>query len=198
MDTIIGVQLFLQLDNSLIAFVEAGGERDHDISLLEQQLLVPVHLGLILFNLLPLALNVREFSFILFSDNALLGFERRSELGEVLDLLAADEHLAAEEADLLFQLLLLFFLNHELARSRFQRGDGRGLVLLGSSLFVFQLHHPLVIHNAFVLLRELIFEPFQLDFILPEQRALVHVLIDPGFVFNLLGSRREFERRHAL
>lgn len=71
-DAVISVKLLLQLNNGLISFVEARREGNHDVSLLQQQVLVPVHLGLPLFDLVPLSLDLVEFDLVFLSDEALL------------------------------------------------------------------------------------------------------------------------------
>lgn len=44
---IISLQLLLQSQDLLIPFVQAPSQRDHDVALFQQQLLVPIHLHII-------------------------------------------------------------------------------------------------------------------------------------------------------
>lgn len=61
---VVGVELVLQHHNLLVPLVQPLRQRDHDVALLEQQLLVPIHLSLLLLDLLALTLQVRELALI--------------------------------------------------------------------------------------------------------------------------------------
>lgn len=49
-----------------------------------------------------------------------------------------------------------------------------------------------------VFLVEFLFQFSKLNFILPQQCPLIHVLIDPRLILDLLGPRRELECGYAL
>jgi hypothetical protein len=55
---VVGIELLLQLYNGLIALIQTGGQRDHDVSLFEQELLVTVDLCLLLFYLSTLTFHL--------------------------------------------------------------------------------------------------------------------------------------------
>lgn len=139
MDSIIGVELLLKLDYGLVALIKSACQSDHDVSLLQQELLVSVDLGLVFLDLSPLALHVLELLLILLPDELLLLLEQGTELRGLLDFLAANEHLGVEGANLLLETLLLFFLLVELSVSLLQGVDGRCLVLFGSALLLLEL-----------------------------------------------------------
>lgn len=105
---VIGVKLFLQLNDCLVSLVEAAREGDHDISLLQQELLVAVHLGLALLDLGPLALNLIQFRLVLLPYTLLLLLERRPKLRSVFDLLSAGQNLRIHCFDFLLQQSFLF------------------------------------------------------------------------------------------
>ena len=71
-DLVICVQLFLQLDDGLISLVESTGQGYHDVSLLEQQLLVSINLSLPLLQLISLLLHLTQFHLVLLPYNLLL------------------------------------------------------------------------------------------------------------------------------
>ena len=54
---VVSIQLLLQLNDILISFVKSRCQSNHDVSLLEQQLLISVNLGLSFFDLSPLSLD---------------------------------------------------------------------------------------------------------------------------------------------
>ena len=87
------VKFLLQLDDCLISLVESAGQGNHDVSLLEEELLVPVDLGLTFLELVSLALYFTQLDFILLSDDTLLLLKSRSELRGVLDLFTSCKHL---------------------------------------------------------------------------------------------------------
>ena len=53
-------ELVLERHDLLVALVEALCERNHDVALLQQQLLVPVHLGLLFLDRLALPLELHH------------------------------------------------------------------------------------------------------------------------------------------
>ena len=100
-DSIIGLKLLLELDDSLISFIESTSECNHDISLLQQQLLVPIHLLLVLLDLDALLLYLLHLFVEFHSHDTLFLFESISELREILNLLTTDEDLRVHGLDLL-------------------------------------------------------------------------------------------------
>ena len=52
--------------------------------------------------------------------------------------------------------------------------------------------------RVFILLSEFLFEFPQFDLILPEQRSLVDIFVDPRLILDLLGPRCELERGYGL
>lgn len=112
-DPVIRVQLFLKLDYSLIPLVESGSESDHDVPLLEQQLLVPVHLLLVLLQVHPFLLDFLQLRVVLLSDHPVLLLQSGTELGMVLNFLSSSQHLGVHSCYLLLQapLGLLFILD---------------------------------------------------------------------------------------
>ena len=71
-DPVIGVQFFLQLDYRLVSFVQTGRQGDHYVSLLQKQLFVPIHLCLVLLDLLSLLLQLAQFVLVLLPNDLLL------------------------------------------------------------------------------------------------------------------------------
>jgi len=90
---IVCVQLLLELDDSLIPLVQPRSQCDHDVSLLQKELLVPVDLGLFFLDLGALSLHLLELQLVLLSDQLLLLFQEGAELWRLLDLLATYQHL---------------------------------------------------------------------------------------------------------
>lgn len=93
MNTIISIKLLLQLNYSLVSFIKSSCESYHNISLLQQQLLISIYLSFVFFDLLPLSLDVSEFRLIFLAYNALLCLESRAKLRQVLDLFSSDQYL---------------------------------------------------------------------------------------------------------
>lgn len=60
-DAIIGFQLFLELNDGFISLIEPASQSNHDISLLQQELLVSINLLLVFLNLDSLLLNLLHF-----------------------------------------------------------------------------------------------------------------------------------------
>jgi len=101
-NAIVCIQFFLELDNCFITLVETGGQRDHDVSLFQQQLLVSVDLGLVFFDLNTLALNLAKFCIVFLPDLLLLLLKRNSKLLCLFNLLSSSEHLPVQRFDLVF------------------------------------------------------------------------------------------------
>lgn len=59
-DPVVSIQFFLQLNYGFISLVEPGGQSDHDVSLLQKQLLVPVYLLFVLVKVHPLLLYLLQ------------------------------------------------------------------------------------------------------------------------------------------
>lgn len=113
---VVCLQLLLQLDYGLVPLVEAARQRHHDLPLLEQQLLVPIQLGLALLELVALSLDLAELDLVFLADDSLLLLESGPELRGVLDHFTASQHLRVHRFDLFLKQALLLLGLHELAR----------------------------------------------------------------------------------
>ena len=65
MDAVVSVQFLLQLYDGLVPFIQTAGQRNHNVSLLEQQLLVPIHLSLLFLDLSALSLHLLKLDIVL-------------------------------------------------------------------------------------------------------------------------------------
>jgi len=195
---IIRVQLLLQLYYRLIPLIQPRCQRYHYVPLLKQQLLVPVNLCLLLLDLVPLLLHLLQLLLILLPNQLLLLLQHYPKLWRLLDLLPPDQHLRIKRPYLLLEPLLLVPLHYVLPVPLLERVDRRGLVLLRPPLLLLQLQQVRVRVYVPVLLVELELQLPQLHLVLPEQRPLVHVLVDARLVLDLLGTRRELQRRDGL
>ncbi len=139
-NAIVRVQLLLQLNDRLVAFIESRGKRNHDVPLLEQQLLVSVHLCLFFFDLRALPLHFLQFKLILLPDQFLFLLQERAKLRGLLDLLPADEHLRVKRPYFLFKSLFLLSLHDKVAVAFLECGDSSCLVLFSPPFLLFELH----------------------------------------------------------
>lgn len=114
-DSVICIKFFLQLYDSFVSLIEPRSKSNHDVSLLEEQLLVPVHLLLVLLYLDTFLLDLLHLLVEFFSQHPLLLFQGDSELGGVLDLFTTNEHLGVHGVDLGFEHFLLLLFLHELS-----------------------------------------------------------------------------------
>ena len=168
--------------------------------MLKEQLLVPVNLLLVFFYLQSFFFDFLHFFVVLSSYQSLFLFQGASELRCVLYLLAARQHLRVHGLDLLLQELPLLLLLEELPRPEFQGRDRCVLVFLGLLLLHFDLRY-LLVAEAWVVLSavvQFLLQPPQLDFVFPQKRPLVYVLVDPGLVLDFLGPVCELECRLRL
>ena len=145
-DPIVGFQLFLQLNYGLVPLVQPLSQRYHDVSLLQEELLVAINLGLPLLDLRPLFFDFVKLGFILLSNALLLLDESGSELRSVLDLLTSWQNLGVHSLDLVFKLALLFLGLQEFVRPYLQRVDGCvfvgfGLLFLSLELLDIRVGH---------------------------------------------------------
>ena len=143
-DSVVCFEFFLELNDCFVSLVQSGSQSDHDVSLLEQKLLVAVNLLFVFFYLNTFLFDFLHFLIVLFAYHALSFFESVSKLRSVFHFLATNEELAVHGSDLLFKKLLLFLFLHEFTRSHLKSCDSSVLVFLSSSLFFFQLHDLLV------------------------------------------------------
>ena len=74
-DSIISIKLFLELNDGLISLIQPTGKRNHDIPLLNKDMLVSVYLLHVFFNLASLLLNFLNFFIILFPNQPLAFFK---------------------------------------------------------------------------------------------------------------------------
>lgn len=72
MDTIVSVQLLLQLNNCLVALVKTTCQPAEDVTVLPEDVLVVLNLLLVFFNLLAFTLNLRQFPLVLLPNQARL------------------------------------------------------------------------------------------------------------------------------
>jgi hypothetical protein len=101
-DSIVGLKLLLKLDDCLISLIEPTSKSNHDISLLQQELLVPIYLLLVLLDLDTLLLDLLHLLVKFHSHDTLFLFEGISELREILYFLTTDEDLRVHGLDFLF------------------------------------------------------------------------------------------------
>jgi hypothetical protein len=87
---VVGVKLFLQLDNALVTLVQAARQCDNDVTLLYQKLLEPNGGVLVLAQLLTFTFNLVQLVLVFLSEQALLFFKGKSELRCVFNLLTAN------------------------------------------------------------------------------------------------------------
>ncbi len=68
MDSIVRFELFLQLNDLLVAFIESGSECCHDVAVLMKYMFIPIDLLFVFFYLAPLTFNFRNFVLVLLTD----------------------------------------------------------------------------------------------------------------------------------
>mmetsp|Transcript_8779 Transcript_8779/g.24766 ORF Transcript_8779/g.24766 Transcript_8779/m.24766 type:complete len:320 (-) Transcript_8779:234-1193(-) len=187
------IELALQADDSFVAFVQALRQRDHDIALLQQQLLVPAHLCLVFFYGHPLPLKFRQPGSAL-AAQALLLNNGTLELGGILGHLPPPgTKLGGHLLDLLLQLVPLGLLLLE-RQAPLPQGGHRGQpVLLRAAPPLLQLHQLALVDGAAAPLVQLRSEAPQLCLVPPQQRPLVDVFVDLGPILNCFCAVREFE-----
>jgi hypothetical protein len=122
---VVGVELLLEREDRGVALVEPSRERNHDVALLEQELLVPVDLRAVLAEGVPLALEIGDARLVLLADALVLDLDRAVERGSVLDLFPTNQELRAHRRNPLLELPLGEPLGGDLARPPLQLRDGR-------------------------------------------------------------------------
>mmetsp|Transcript_75187 Transcript_75187/g.233246 ORF Transcript_75187/g.233246 Transcript_75187/m.233246 type:complete len:339 (-) Transcript_75187:10-1026(-) len=194
-----GVELVLQANDGLVTFVQPLREGDHDVALLQEELLVAAHLSLVLLDRRALSLQLEELCCILRADPLLL-CHCMLEVQGILGLLtAADKQLGRHLADADLELLLLRLLLLEDHAPLLQGRHGRLAVLLRAPATLLELQQLAPADDvALAPLAELRTQPPELRLVAPEQRPLVHVLIDLRAVADGLGAVRELERGERL
>jgi hypothetical protein len=208
---VLRVELVLQRHDLLVALVEALREEDHNVALLEEELLLAVDLRLFLLDRLALLLELREASVLLGADALLVLLERRAEGGHLLDRARArrrarraagrgdrGEHVGLERLDAVLEALLLRLLAHEFARARLERADRGHLVLLRAAALLVELEEAALVDDGARALLELGAEALELALLLAEERLLVEVLVHARLVLDVLRAVRELERRERL
>jgi len=73
-NSIVSIQFLLKLNDSLISLIQSGSQSNHNVSLLEKQLLVTIYLGFVFFDLGTLFLDFLELLLVFLTDEALLFF----------------------------------------------------------------------------------------------------------------------------
>ena len=68
--------LLLQVYDGLISFIESRCQSNHDAPLLQEEMLVPLYVHLIILQLLALSLKLIQFLVVLSSDHPLLLLQR--------------------------------------------------------------------------------------------------------------------------
>ena len=137
-DSVIGVQLFLQLNNGFVSFIEPARKCNHYVSLLQQQLLVPIYLLLVFFNLDSLLFDFLHLLVVFLSNHSLLLFQCISELRSVFNFLATNQHLWVHGEYLLLEQLLLLFFHQEFPGPDFESTNSRVLVELSLLSLLFE------------------------------------------------------------
>ena len=145
---VISLELLLHGEDLLVALVQPLRQRDHDVPLLEEEVLVAVHLRLVLLHVLPLLLELPEPLLVLAADAPLLLLEEAAEGRHVLDLVAADQELALHAVDPLLEVPLLFLLHHELPATLLEGRYRRQLVGLCALLLLLKLQEPPLVHQV--------------------------------------------------
>lgn len=93
LDVVIRIQFLLQLENRIVSLVQSCSQRDHDVPLLQQELLVLVRLRLVLLDLLSLLLQLLKFLLVLLPDDLILLLQRTLELRSLFHFLSSNQHL---------------------------------------------------------------------------------------------------------
>ena len=145
-DSVVSVKFLLQLYDGLITLIKTRGKRNHDVTLLQEQLLISVNLSFAFFDLVSFPFNLVQLGFILLPDPLLLLFERSPELGRVLNLLATWEDLRVHGLDLVLEHALLFLGLKEFMGTDFECIDSSVLIGLRLLLFSFQLCNIYTLH----------------------------------------------------
>ena len=136
-DAIIGFQLLLELNNGFISLIEPASQSNHDISLLQQELLVSINLLFVFLNLDSLLLNFLHFFIEFHSHNSLFFLQGISKLRKIFNLFTTYQNLRIHGLYLLLQYLFLFLFLHELPRSHLQSSNSSIFIFFSSSLFMF-------------------------------------------------------------
>mmetsp|Transcript_1429 Transcript_1429/g.5627 ORF Transcript_1429/g.5627 Transcript_1429/m.5627 type:complete len:348 (-) Transcript_1429:1292-2335(-) len=191
---VVRVELVLKGHNLVVTLVEPLSEKDHDVPLLQQQLLVPVHLSFFFFHGLALLLKLMQLGVVLGADFLLVLLQGVAEGRGIRDSFSPSQHLALQGADASFKSLLLFLLPKELSAASFQSANGGHFVQLGSPALLVQLQQPALVHNIAGSLLQLGAEAAELALIPPQQRFLVQVFVHPSFIFDVLRSVGKLER----
>lgn len=164
-NAVIGIQFFLKLDDRFVSFVEPARKCDHDISLFKEELLVPIYLLFVFFDLDPFLLDLLHLLVVLLPDDPLLLLERIAELRCVFNLFTANQHLGIHGEYLLLQQLLLLLFHQELSRPHFQSANCCILVQFSLLAFLFK---SLVLFRTIdltVSLIQLLFQPPKLNLV---------------------------------
>ena len=92
-NSVVSIELLLQLDDSFIALVQPASQGNHDVTLFQEKLFVAVDLSLSFLNLGPLTLDLRQLCFIFLPDSLLLFFKGCTELRRIFNLLTTRQDL---------------------------------------------------------------------------------------------------------
>jgi len=150
MNTIVSIQLFLQLNDSFIPFIQPTGQSYHDISLFQQQLLITIHLSFIFFNLLSFFFQFIQPILILFSNQLLLLLYSIPKLWSIFYFPSSDQQLTIHISDPFFQLPFLLPFYKKLPTSTFQCRHCCKLILLCLSFLLLQLTNLIQIQYILV------------------------------------------------
>ena len=115
--TVVRVQLVLECHDLLVPLVQPLCQRDHDVSLLQQELFVPVDLGLLLLDRFPLLLQLRKALFVLAPNLVPLLLQGHPKGRGIFDVFSRLQHLVLQLVNSRLQALLLLLLPHELHRA---------------------------------------------------------------------------------
>lgn len=192
------LHLVLEGDNGLVSLVEAGGEGDHDVALLQQELFLSVYLYLLLFDQLFLLVQLDEFVVVLHLHEFGLLLQHDLELGRVFDLAPSDQQLALHEFQLVIERLVFQLVLFLLLGALLQHAQGHLAVLEGLALLLLEggdQHLDVVVLLG---LGELVLEHGDFVLLLAQEGVLVDVLVDLGVVLDVLCAVGELQRGERL
>lgn len=150
-------------------------------------------MGFPLLDLIPLSFDLVQLRFVLLPDSLLLFFQGGAELRSVLNFLTSRQHLRVHSLDLVLKDTFLFLSLQEFVRSDLKGVDGCVFISFSLLFLLLQLRDLVPAHRP-LLLRKFLLELFKLDLILPKERSLVQIFIDPGLVLDFFCSRGKLQR----
>ena len=95
-------QLLLHRDDSFVPFIQSRGQPNHNVTLLEQQVFVPLDVNFVIFKLLPFSLELAQLPLVFLANQTLFLGQGCLELRRLFNGLATFKHLRLEHFDLHF------------------------------------------------------------------------------------------------